>query len=420
MKLSLGSRLKVLATGKIDEYINAFIRGDELPDGPMDTETAMKYSVVNACVRVRAETFASVPALLYQKKAESREPVTDIDLYDILHYRPNAEMSPFNFKEALMTNFDISGNTVSKKLINKAGQLIGLHPYPHEMVRISRDKATGKLIYQIDNGAQRETLQRDEVFHVPNMSLDGVIGLSPISYAASTIRLGLSYEKYGVKFYQNAAMPSGVFETEQAVSSQAIERLKKDLKDNYIGLEKTGTPMLLEEGLKWKQVTISPVDAQLLESKNFQIEDICRIYRVPQHLVNKLDHATFTNIEHQSLEFVMYTMLPIFKRYEECINAQLLTMEERKKGYYVEFKIDGLLRGDQKSRADAYAVGRQWGWLSVNDIRRLENMKPIGPEGDIYLTPSNMIDSRKINDPAASNHYERLVEEIAAMIAERG
>jgi HK97 family phage portal protein len=178
---------------------------------------------------------------------------------------------------------------------------------------------------------------------------------------------------------------------------------------------KAGVPMLLEEGLKWAQTTINPIDAQLLESKYFQIEDICRIYRVPQHLVNKLDRSTNNNIEHQALEFVMYTMLPIFKRFEDNINAQLLTPEQRKKGLYFEHKIDGLLRGDAKSRAEAYAAGRQWGWLSVNDIRRLENMPAI-ENGDIYLQP--VIWSRGTNS-AAGRRLHRLVDDIANMIAER-
>jgi HK97 family phage portal protein len=271
-------------------------------------------------------------------------------------------------------------------------------------------------MYTVGSGPGAKTLRRDQVFHVPNMSFDGVVGLSPISYAAQSILLGLSYEKYGVSFYRNAAMPSGVFESPNSLTDAAYERLRKGLTENYTGLQKSGTPMLLEEGMKWQQVTVSPVDAQLLESKYFQLEDICRIYRVPQHLIGLLQHATFTNIEHQSLEFVMYTMLPIFKRYEDCINAQLLTPEQRQAGYYVEFKIDGLLRGDAKSRAEAYAVGRQWGWLSVNDIRKMENLPPI-PNGDRYLEPMNMTEAG--STPSATSNYSNLVEDIYRMIEER-
>lgn len=420
MKLNLTNRLKVLATGDISDYNKAWFSGADLPgDQPIDRETAMKYSAVSACIRVRAETFASVPALLYRKTDDGRKQVNDLYLADILHSTPNDEMSSFGFKEACMTNFDIGGNIVCERLVNKAGELIGLYPYRHDLVKIDRDQTTKKLVYQIGSGTDRKPLRRDQVLHVPNLSFDGVKGLSPIEYAAQSIRLGMSYEQYGVNFYRNAAMPSGVFESPNALSESAYTRLKKDLKDNYTGLKKSGVPMLLEEGMKWNQVTVNPIDAQLLESKYFQIEDICRIYRVPQHLIGLLQHATFTNIEHQSLEFVMYTMLPIFKRYEDCINSQLLTREQRMAGYYVEFKIDGLLRGDSKTRAESYAIGRQWGWLSVNDIRRLENMPGIGPAGDIYLTPLNMGDSSKMDQQSAASNYQNLVEDIYKMIDER-
>ncbi len=818
MKLGMMNRIKILMTGSIDDYRDAFIRGEPLQAPGISTETAMKFSAVNACIRVRAETFASVPILMYKKTKDGREPANDIPLYDVLHSRPNDEMAPFGFKETLMTNFDISGNCVAEKLHNQSGELIGLYPYQHDKVKIERSRETNRLEYTI--GKDQKVLQRAKVLHVPNLSFDGVLGLSPISYAAASISLGLTYERFGNRFYENSAMPSGVFEHPNHLSDEAFNRLRKDLKENYTGLKNTGTPMILEEGMKWSPLTIKPVDAQLLESKNFQIEDICRIYRVPQHLVNKLDrcmpgdtlvyttngpkpikdirvgdevwsvdngsitpakvtntwdnglrdiieikttnrtvkctgnhrllvrrktlrplkpgetggvnyngqkmsaewtneyvmaedlnigdvliaigkvpdknnnvapngrkltvgfmefaglligdgnikqqngrpshvsvarsdtasymdhyrqvmqsefksydggngrgdmsavpqkpvcltekersttfasviaaneltelglsgtaftkrvpgwiyqtseemrlsflrgfldadgtvdklgritfysankhliddirhlcmglgipvtntrsdlnkkpapnsqtvvetrmwrftcsdpgenrrigshdaryterlksgkpfckkgraypryggkgfnenylslskivqvnkrdpehvydievdglhcfiadgvvshNSTNNNIEHQALEFVMYTMLPIFKRFEDNINMQLLTPAERKAGYYVEFKIDGLLRGDAQSRATAYATGRQWGWLSVNDIRRLENMQPLGPEGDIYLTPANMTDSRQVGQTAQNS--AKLVEEIYALITEKG
>lgn len=403
-------------TGSLNEYTRAFLSGADLPEiGAINSELAMKYSAVSACIRVRAETFASVPFILYKKNKDGRDIVTDLDIYDILHNRPNEEMAPFGFKETLMTNFDISGNVVCEKLLNANGQLVGLYPYRHENVKIKRDQTTKKLIYEVGSGSDVKILQRNQVFHVPNLSFDGVLGLSPISYAASAIRLGLSYEQYGVNFYRNAALPSGVFEHPNELSDDAFRHLQEGLKESYTGMLNTGKPMILEEGMKWTPMTFSPVDAQLIESKYFQIEDICRVYRVPQHLVNKLDRSTFSNIEHLSLEFVMYTMLPIFKRFEDNINMQLLTAKQRKDGYYLEAKIDGLLRGDAKSRADAYAVGRQWGWLSVNDILRLENMPAIGPAGDIRLTPANMIDSSKLSEES-NKTYAKLVEDIFNMI----
>ncbi|WP_243450433.1 phage portal protein [Desulfosporosinus sp. Sb-LF] len=388
-------RVKLLFKNNMDDYIKGFMSGADLDDpfygdASMDPATALKYTAVFACNKVLAETFACMPAMLYRKDQKGeREAVNDLAIYDILHNKPNEEMSPFNFKEACMTSLNLGGNSVCEKLVNGKGQLVGLYPYQHAFVDISRNPSNKKLVYTIQDGISKKELTRDQVFHVPNLSLDGIVGLSPIAYAASAIRLGMSYEQFGVNFYRNGANPSGSFDVPGELGEEAFNRLKKELKLNYTGLKRTGTPMLLEGGMKFTPHTINPVDAQLLESKSFQAEDICRIYRVPQHLVQLLSHSTNNNIEHQSLEFVMYTMLPIFKRWEENINMQLLSEKERRAGYYVEFKIDSLLRGDAVSRSTAYAQGRQWGWLSVNDIRKLENMSAI-PNGDIYMQPLNM------------------------------
>jgi HK97 family phage portal protein len=425
MKLNFKNRLKVLATGSIQEYISAFLRGDDVPniDQPVDTDIALKYSAVFGCCRVLGETFPSAPLILYKKEGKDRIPVTEVGnaderamvLHDVMHNVPNEEMSAFNSNEAQMYSLNLGGNAVCEKLVNKNGDIIGLYPYPHHMAKVERNKDTKRLEYKIGIGSDIKTLNRSQVLHVPGPSLDGVIGMSPISYAAAAISLGLSYEKFGIKFYKNSANPSGVFQTDNSLSDQAFIRLKKDLKENYTGLKNTGTPMILEEGMKWAQMTINPVDAQLLESKYFQIEDICRIYRVPQHLVNKLDRSTNNNIEYQSLEFVMYTMLPIYKRFEGCQNAQLVSQDLRKKGYFFEYKMDGLLRGDSAARAALYANGRMWGWLSANDIRKLENLPSLGPEGAIYLQPANYIKAGTNTQKA----YAKLVDEIFKMIEER-
>ena len=282
-----------------------------------------------------------------------------------------------------------------QKLVNAYGDIVGLYPYQWSRVDIKRDPETRKLIYKVNESGQ-QPLTRDHVLHIPGLSYDGIIGMSPIEYAASAIRLGLSYEQFGVNFYKNGMNPSIALEYPNELSEPAYQRLKADLDKNYAGIANTGKPFLAEGGAKVKELTIKPADAQLIENKRFQIEDVARIYRVPLHLIQELSRSTNNNIEQQSLEFVMYTMLPWFKRWEENINMQLLNPIERKAGFYLEFKIDSLLRGDTKSRCEAYALGRQWGWLSVNDIRRLENMNPI-PNGDVYLEPLNMVEAGTVD-----------------------
>lgn len=398
-----------------DKYVRDFLSGNDLsPNGDINLsgDNALKYSVVFGCLRVLAETFASVPVFEYRKIDDSdREKTDDTGLYDVLHNVTNDEMSAYSFKEMGMYQINCGGNLVCLRENNRLGQVIGLKPYRWNQIDIKRNKESNKLEYTIDRKAEF-TYTRDKVFHVAGPSLDGITGMSPLEYASQAIKLGVSYETFGLNFYKNGAAPSGIFKHPGMLKDEAFKRLKEDIKGAYQGLANSGTPIIAEDGLDFVQLSIKPVDAQLLECKKFQIEDICRIYRVPLHLVQNLDKATNNNIEHQSLEFVMYTMLPHFKRWEDAINSQLLNSSQRKAGYYFEFNLSALLRGDAKSMAEAFAQGRQWGWLSVNDIRRMLNMNKID-NGDIYLQPMNMIEAGK---QVVEDQNKRLVDEIRGLI----
>jgi HK97 family phage portal protein len=422
-RLSLIDKLKIVNSANFGLWFSEFVKGDD--DGQnqpfnVTSDVALNYSAVFACTRVLSETAASLPLKLYKSNGESRDEARETRLYDILHNAPNAEMTPFNFKECMMTSLCLGGNAFAQKLLNKKKEIIGLNPIEWQKITVERDKETGKLQYKIQNGIESPTKTRDEIFHIPGLSLNGINGLTPIGYAAKAIELGLTYENFCINFYKNGANTNMALIHPSVLKKEAEENLRKQVDEKQTGLRNVNRPWLLQEGMQIKELTINPVDAQLLESKRFQTEEICRMYRVPLHLVQDLSRSTNNNIEHQSLEFVMYTMLPWFKRWEENINLQLLTPEERKEGYYAEFKIDALLRGDAKSRADAYAVGREWGWLSVNDIRRLENMNGIGAKGDIYIQPLNYIEAGK--EPTADEqnaNTKAMAEEIFKMISER-
>jgi len=388
----------VFNKSKHDEYIREFMSGGDGSgsDFTITDQTALKYATLYACCRVLAEAFASTPIGEYKKDFNTgdRKPTDDTGLFDILRNVPNEEMSAYNFHEVCMYQLNLNGNFVCKRIVNRFDEVIGLYPYDFHKIDIERNESTNKIEYTIrkNNGVGTITKSRKDLFHVVGNSLNGVVGMSPISYAASAIKLGMTYEIYGQQLFKNGALPSGNFEHPTFLKEEAYLRLKKDLKDNWQGLINAGKPMLLEDGLTFNPITFSPVDAQLLDSKKFQKEDVCGVYRVPLHLIQNLDKATYSNIEHQSLEFVMYTMLPWFKRYETSVNTQLLTKAQREDGYYFEFNMAGLLRGDFKSMSEAFSKGRQWGWLSVNDIRRMLNLNSI-PNGDIYLQPMNMIEA---------------------------
>lgn len=415
--MNLKDRMKLFIMPKnslmdvLQKYADDFLAGEErtLPEGvPISTKNAMGFSAVFACNRILSETLASCPIMLYEKDSDgNRKKISDCAEYEVLHYAPNPDMTPFQFKEFGMTNLNLGGNFIAQKIYNSYGEIIELRPIAWDRVRIDIEKGTGRLLYYIDRRAVPKT--REEILHIPGLTLDGYIGITPLTYSSLTIDIGLSQDKFERNFYHNRASTSGIFEYPNELGDDAFKRLKKDIKKNYTGLSNAGVPMILEGGGKFKEITMKLTDAQFLESKRFRIEDVCRIFRIPLHLVQDLTRSTNNNIEHQSLEFIMYTMLPWFKRWEENLNLQLLSKESRRKNRYFEFNISGLLRGDVKSRYEAYSRGRQWGWLSVNDIRRLENLNPI-PNGDIYLEPLNMKEAGKIDEN---------IEEVMNILKER-
>lgn len=379
----------------------------------VDAETALTLSAVFACNRVLAETLASCPVFLYEKRgASDREPVTNAAQYDLLHYAPNPDMTPGAFKEFGVSNQNLGGNMYAQKVKNSRGELLQLRPIQWHRVRIEVDRDTGALNYKIDG---TKMMTRDDILHIPGLTFDGYHGITPLEYAQTALKIGLSENTFQQKFYENGVMTSGVFEHPGEMRDDAFQRLKKDIATNYTGLKNTGVPMILEGGMKYREVTMKLTDAQFVESKRFSVEEVARIYRVPLHLIGDLTRSTNNNIEHQSLEFIIYTLLPIVKRWEENLNLQLLSGAERRGGWYFEFKLDALLRGDRTTRANAYASGRQWGYLSVNDIRRLENMPPI-PNGDVYLQPANMIEAG--SQPADA--YNRLLDEAGQIIGKGG
>ena len=227
--------------------------------------------------------------------------------------------------------------------------------------------------------------------HIRGLSSDGVTGLNPIELFRESVALGLAYEEYSARLFGNGANLQGVLETPQAMSDTALKRFREMWQQNYGGLANSGKTAILENGMKWQAIGMRPADAEFIASRKFQVTEIARIFRVPPHMLADLERATFSNIEHQSLEFIRDTIRPWLVRWEQALTRDLIPAEDRDK-YFVEFLIDGLMRGDLKSRYDSYAIGRNNGWLSANDIRRLENMNPLPPEqGDVYLIPLNMV-----------------------------
>ena len=361
----------------------------------VDEMRAMQTSAVYACVRILAETIASLPLHLYKKgKNGKNEMAEQHPLFSCLYEFPNEEMTSFEFRETMMTSLLLWGNAYAR-IIRKQGHTTELwHLKPNQMV-VERDSTTGKIKYTYSDEITNKTYvyRPDQIFHIKAMSIDGVKGLSPIAQAREAVGLALATEEYGAKFFGNGARPGGVLEHPGTLKDP--EKLRQSWNQVYQGTRNSHKVAVLEEGMKYHTIGIAPEDAQFLETRKYQVNEICRIFRVPPHLVGDLERATFSNIEHQSIEFVQHTIRPWLVRWEQEISRSLLDEKERLL-YFAKFNVDGLLRGDYKSRMEGYSIGRQNGWLSINDIRRLEDMSLVPAElgGDDYLVNGSMMSAQ--------------------------
>ncbi|NCD09367.1 MAG: phage portal protein, partial [Negativicutes bacterium] len=354
----------------------------------VNERTALQTAIVYACVRVLSETIASLPFHTYSYTLNGKEKAIDHPIYHLLHSEPNPEMTSFVFRETLMGHLLLWGNAYAQIIRDGRGRVIGLYPLlPNKMV-VNRNNQ-GQLYYQYEKDGQTYYLSRYEVLHIPGLGFDGLIGYSPIAMAKNAIGMAIATEEYGAKFFANGANPGGVLEHPGVVKDPA--RIRESWNAVYQGSSNAHRVAVLEEGMKFQSIGIPPEQAQFLETRKFQINEIARIFRIPPHMVGDLEKSSFSNIEQQSLEFVMYTLDPWVVRWEQAVQRALFS-ESEKRQYFVKFNVDGLLRGDYGSRMNGYAVGRQNGWLSANDIRELENMNRVPAElgGDLYLINGNM------------------------------
>lgn len=369
---------------------------------------ALQYSAVFGCVRILAETVAQLPLPVYERLPNGgKRKATQHHLYSLLHDLPNPEMTSFELRETLMGHLGTWGNAYAEIEYDRAGRPLGLWPLRPD--RTTPERVNGNLIYNttLPTG-ETVPLANERVMHIRGLGFDGLLGYSPIGLARQAIGLGLAAEEFGARFFSNDARPGGVLEHPGTLGEDAFKRVKQSWDDAHRGLERSHRVAILEEGLTFKEVGIPPEDAQYLETRKFQVTDVARFYRVPPHMLADLDRATFSNIEQLSLEFVIYTLTPWLVRWEQGIHRDLMTPAERQR-YLAEFLVNGLLRGDIESRYQAYSIGRQNGFLSANDIRRMENMNPI-EDGDVYLVPLNMIPASSLGaePPAAPRNVRHL------------
>ena len=396
-----------------------FFMGGSSSGKNVTERSAMQMTAVYSCVRILAEAVAGLPLHFYRYKDDgSKEKATDHTLYKLLHDEPNPEMSSFVFRETLMTHLLLWGNAYAQIIRNGKGEIIALYPLMPNKMQVDRDD-NGEIyyIYQRSNEEAKTMegnqvyLKKSDVLHIPGLGFDGLVGYSPIAMAKNAIGLAIATEEYGAKFFANGAAPSGVLEHPGTIKDPS--RVREAWQSQFGGSGNSGKVAVLEEGMKYTPISISPEQAQFLETRKFQINEIARIFRIPPHMVGDLEKSSFSNIEQQSLEFVKYTLDPWVIRWEQSLARSLLSVDEKSK-YFFKFNVEGLLRGDYQSRMNGYAIARQNGWMSANDIRELENLDKISPEdgGDLYLINGAMLPLKDAGAYANKNNKEDANEEV--------
>ena len=404
----------------------SFLFGRTTSGRPVNERTAMQTTAVYACVRILAEAVASLPLHVYEYQDDGgKKLVHDHPLYYLLHDEPNPEMTSFVFRETLMSHLLIWGNAYAQIIRDGAGRVLGLYPLLPDKMEVQRDDK-GNIYYVYSRNSDENPtfkeygnikLKAEDVLHIPGLGFDGLIGYSPIAMAKNAVGMTLACEEYGASFFANGANPGGVLEHPGVLKDPS--KVRESWNSVYRGVSNAHKIAVLEEGMKYQQIGIPPEEAQFLETRKFQINEIARLYRIPPHMVGDLDKSSFSNIEQQSLEFVKYTLDPWVIRWEQSLQRSLLLPGEKGK-YFIKLNVDGLLRGDYQSRMNGYAVGRQNGWFSANDIREMENMNPIQDEqgGNLYLINGAMTkladagafaktDTGQQNTPAQENSGKR-------------
>ena len=375
-----------------------FFLGGSTSGKTVTERSAMQMTAVYSCVRILAEAIAGLPLHLYTYKEDGgKEKAIGHPLYLLLHDEPNPEMSSFVFRETLMTHLLLWGNAYAQIIRNGKGEVVALYPLMPNRMTVDRD-SSGQLFYSYQmNNSDAPTmktgtviLKPSDVLHIPGLGFDGLVGYSPIAMAKNAIGLAIATEEYGAKFFANGATPGGLLEYPGTVKDP--DRVRESWNKGFSGSQNAGKVAILEEGMKYTPISIAPEQAQFLDTRKFQINEIARIFRVPPHMVGDLEKSSFSNIEQQSLEFVKYTLDPWVVRWEQSLSRALFTPEEKKQ-YFFKFNVEGLLRGDYQSLMNGYATARQNGWMSANDIRELENLDRIPAEegGDLYLINGNML-----------------------------
>ena len=417
-------------SGKIsdlDTFLDWLRSGGETSAGANVTETtALSFGAVFACVKVISEDEAKLPLIVYKRLVgggKERDPRHR--LYDLLHTQPNAEMTAMEYRELIVSHLLLWGNAYSEIERNQIGEVKALWPLRPDRMEMYRDPDKRNLIYRYtlpdntyayfrrdEHDSAGNIVRRGNMWHLKGLSGEGHVGYSPIRKHREAIGLGMAAQEYGSRFFSNDSSPGGLLIHPDNPDEKKTKLIKASWEEGHAGLSNKHRVAVLGEGMKWQQIGIPPVDSQFIETRKLSIIDIARIYRIPPHKIMDLERGTFSNIEHQAIEYVVDCLTPWLVRIEQSIWVHLMDRRDRLH-HFAEHLVEGLLRGDTKTRYEAYAVGRQNGWLNGDEIRELENRNPIEDgSGKIYWMPANMLPANvSISEPVESKETPPVEEE---------
>lgn len=377
-----------------------FWSGRNYATGAVNEHTAMNIAAVNCAVCLISDSIKSMPLIVYERlDTGGKQRAEDYATYKILHRSPNPYTTPSRFKRQMVTWALLWGDGFAEIDRDRMGNPVGLYLIHPNRVKADVGK-DGSVSWKVmNNGGTFTTISDEDMLHIMGASNDGVVGVSLIAKARDSLGLTSAAEAYGRRFFKNSSVPSGILEHPGQLKDTARESLRRSWEMAHGG-ENQGKAAILEEGMKFQPIGMPQKDAQFLETREFQVVEIARWFNIPPHKLKDLSRATYSNIEHQAIEYVQDCIMPWAVDFEEECDRKLISEPDRDY-YFCEFLVDGLLRGDMASRYSAYATGRQWGWLSANDVRQNENMNPLpDDQGDMYLVPANMIAADQVHDQA--------------------
>lgn len=382
-----GTGITISSPDQLEAYILGVVGGSSAGVA-VNVTSAQQVAAVHASVRVISESIAQLPCVLFRRDGTKRNPAVDHPVYALLHDRPNEWMTAFEWRELVSRHLNFRGNHYSLIVRGYGDRVLELLPMHPDRVKVQQDPVTLALSYIYTRAdGRRVVYPRRNVLHIRGLGDDGVVGLDPISLYREAIGLTLATQRHGSRFFANGAKPSGLLEIEGSMDAEARTAMREDFESLFSG-ENTHRTATLPKGVSFKDIQMSNDNAQFLETRKYQRSEIASLFRVPPHMIGDLEKATFSNIEHQAVEFVVHSLTPWLVRIEQALGRDLLNDAP---DLFFKFNVDALLRGDSKSRAEALNIKRRAGVINANEWRALDDMNPREDEGgDEYIVEQNM------------------------------